>query len=249
MGGLEFNNNKELKIKTYNGGQINDFINLQLSTNGIEAQFKCNNNQFIKNKDNKFSSVLNYGVVRSILIDQTLLTQSGDHYISSQNDILEILIKAQMAEIKRNNISPDGYYGMGLNGHTISLKTLNGLSTAYPNTFFEVYWDSSTNLVTVSVNDTNSLLATFTYDHTTEVISNESIYVGVGKYNDIIQNYPYFYVEPNIYELDDLLEAETIDPRFLPGFNVAPTAAGTYTLQATVDAQGNVTYAWVTVTP
>lgn len=38
---------------------------------------------------------------------------------------------------------------------------------------------------------------------------------------------------------------ETVDPQFLPGFNVVPTVAGTYTLQVTVDAQGNPTFSWV----
>ena len=37
----------------------------------------------------------------------------------------------------------------------------------------------------------------------------------------------------------------------IAGYGTLPdtTTAGTYTLQATVDAQGNVTYTWVTVTP
>ena len=42
---------------------------------------------------------------------------------------------------------------------------------------------------------------------------------------------------------------DPIEPQFLPGFNAVPSVAGTYTLQATVDAQGNVTYSWVAVQP
>ena len=38
---------------------------------------------------------------------------------------------------------------------------------------------------------------------------------------------------------------ELVNSGYLPAFNVAPTAAGTYVLKATVDAQGNITYNWV----
>lgn len=174
----------------------------------------------------------------NIDISASDLTQSGSNYTCSNT----VFTKSILQTMAYTNVT-EGTTGIYMNFINAYDGTINLLVEAQKDdTHTDYYEFTSTNNNLIPANSTFRI-----NKETLELITDPTTVEYSADFYNFLNDNDLRKVENKYPQGAKIIE--TVDPKFLPGFNVAPTTAGTYTLQATVDAQGNVTYTWVTVTP
>ena len=184
--------------------------------------------KFTYNSGYKLSTVIGGGYSGAdIPVASADFTASGADYICTNADFQNAFIKT-LCGISLNN----GWTSFNIHFENISQVEVD--------CYVNVSNTSSGNIVTFTLNTISS--GTIEYNTST------------GEYT--ISNILFNNVIPDLVSGNNIIAfkndypqyaaiKETVKSEFLPGFNNVPTVAGTYTLQVTVDAQGNPTYTWV----
>ena len=164
----------------------------------------------------------------NISVSSTDFTSSGTSYVCSNTTFQDAFIKSIC--YRRRELNQSGLYMYFIDG---SNQNRDFYVTVQSNRSGDV------ETYTIDALESSSVV---TYDYSTKEYTLSNI-TFTNALPDFMSGYRITAMQNDIPVSSDIIE--TVNPKFLPAFNVAPTAAGTYVLKATVDAQGNITYSWV----
>lgn len=232
-------------MMSYYGNTMVPWVNFNIETLKISKD---------ENNYNKLDTQIGGGYRSDILIDKNYIVYNSvlNIYDSTQVNLINAIENYIKLGIKK-------YYSNDIiAGNTITpwditnkLRLYSNGNTTFPTFYLRVSVGNDGDTITCTMNSDygtsgigiDQLVYSYSTNITSTSISKVTFAYDEGQWIIVShQNDDVMLISSDV-ELFNMLE--TVNPKFLPAFNVAPTVAGTYTLQATVDAQGNVTYAWV----